>query len=132
MPLTNPDYYYISSLLCEEERMVRQTVRDFVDTEIIPIIEWIGARRKIFNIHLRNIKGGWNNFQEVYPDNGEMDFVQVMRTLREVGYDGMVMPDHVPQHEAPGASAQAFAFSYGYIKALLQTVYGYHAVSPTA
>ncbi len=101
-------------------------------TEIIPIIEWIGARRKIFNIHLRNIKGGWNNFQEVYPDNGEMDFVQVMRTLREVGYDGMVMPDHVPQHEAPGASEQAFAFSYGYIKALLQTVYGYHAVSPTA
>ena len=44
----------------------------------------------------------------------------------------MVMPDHVPQHEAPGAREQAFAFSYGYIKALLQTVYGYHAVSPTA
>lgn len=39
MPLTNPDYYDISSLLSEEERMVRQTVRDFVDAEIIPIIE---------------------------------------------------------------------------------------------
>lgn len=39
MPLTNPDYYDISSLLSEEERMVRQTVRDFVDDEILPIIE---------------------------------------------------------------------------------------------
>jgi glutaryl-CoA dehydrogenase len=39
MPLTNPDYYDISSLLSEEERMVKQTVRDFVDAEILPIIE---------------------------------------------------------------------------------------------
>jgi mannonate dehydratase len=60
-------------------------------TEIFPILEWIGERKQIFNVHLRNIKGGWNHFQEVYPDNGDMNFVQVMRTLQEVGYDGMVM-----------------------------------------
>ncbi len=29
------------------------------DTEIHPIIEWTGARKQIFNIHYRNIKGGW-------------------------------------------------------------------------
>ena len=39
MPITNPDYYDISSLLSEEERMVRDTVRSFVDEEILPIIE---------------------------------------------------------------------------------------------
>ena len=43
-------------------------------TEIIPIIKWVGERKQIFNIHLRNIKGGWNNFQEVYPDNGGHGF----------------------------------------------------------
>lgn len=91
-------------------------------TEILPIIKWIGERNKIFNIHLRNIKGGWNNFQEVYPDNGEMDFVEVVRALRDVGYNGMLMPDHVPQHPAPGSGLQAFAFAYGYIKALLQVL----------
>jgi len=96
-------------------------------TEIIPIIEWIGARRQIFNIHLRNIKGGWNDFQEVYPDNGDMDFVEVVRTLRKVGYDGMLMPDHVPQHEADGARDQGFAFAYGHTKAILQMVYGWNA-----
>ena len=42
-------------------------------TEIIPIVEWLGRRGQIFNIHMRNIKGGWNHFQEVWPDNGEMD-----------------------------------------------------------
>lgn len=89
-------------------------------TEILDLIHWIGERNQIFNIHMRNIKGGWNDFQEVYPDNGDMNFVQVIRALRDVGYDGMVMPDHVPQHPAPGSDEQAFAFAYGYIRALIQ------------
>ncbi|WP_028665735.1 mannonate dehydratase [Runella zeae] len=91
-------------------------------TEILPIIKWVGERNQIFNVHLRNIKGGWNNFQEVYPDNGDMNFVQVIRALRDVGYSGMVMPDHVPTHPDPNSSLQAFSFCYGYIKGLLQTV----------
>jgi mannonate dehydratase len=63
-------------------------------TEIFPILEYLGSRNQIVNVHLRNIKGGWGYFEEVYPDNGDMNFVEVMRTLRDVGYDGMVMPDH--------------------------------------
>lgn len=39
MPITNPDYYDISSMLSDEERLVRSTVRSFVDDEILPIIE---------------------------------------------------------------------------------------------
>ncbi len=90
--------------------------------EIIPIIEWVGARKQIFNIHLRNIKGGWNDFMEVYPDNGDMDFLQVIRALRDVGFDGMVMPDHVPSHDDDPRRDQAFSFAYGYIIALIQAV----------
>lgn len=37
--ITIPDYYNIDSLLSEEERLIRDTVRSFVDSEIIPIIE---------------------------------------------------------------------------------------------
>ncbi len=91
-------------------------------TEILPIIKWVGERNQIFNIHLRNIKGGFDYFQEVYPDNGDMDFYQVIRALRDVGYPYSVMPDHVPHHPDPESSNQAFSFAYGYIKALLQAV----------
>lgn len=91
-------------------------------TEIIPIVKWVGARKQIFNIHLRNIKGGFDNFMEVYPDNGDMDFFEVIKTLRDVDYPYMVMPDHVPHHNDPASTQQAFAFAYGYIKAMLQAV----------
>jgi len=91
-------------------------------TEILPIIDWVGDRKQIFNIHLRNIKGGWNNFKEVYPDNGDMDFAQIIRALKDVGYDGMVMPDHIPQHDDPASGLQGHAFAFGYIKALIDVI----------
>ncbi len=91
-------------------------------TEILPIIRWVGDRKQIFNVHLRNIKGGWNDFQEVYPDNGDMDFALIIRALRDVGYDGMVMPDHIPYHEDPASGLQGRAFAFGYIKALIDVI----------
>ena len=45
------DYMDIDSLFSEEELMVRQTVRDFVDDEIIPIIEEANRNEK-FPMHL--------------------------------------------------------------------------------
>lgn len=91
-------------------------------TEILPVIGWVGDRKQIFNIHLRNIRGGWNNFQEVYPDNGDLDMAQIIRELKNVGYDGMVMPDHTPRHDDPAAALQGHAFSFGYLKALIDVI----------
>jgi glutaryl-CoA dehydrogenase len=39
MPIITPDYFDIDGLLSAEERMVRDTVRGFVDEEVLPIIE---------------------------------------------------------------------------------------------
>ena len=92
-------------------------------SEILPIIKWVGDRKQIFCVHLRNIKGGFNHFMEVYPDNGDMDLLQVIRALRDVDYTGMVMPDHVPFHDDPNSRLQAYAFAFGYIKALIHSAY---------
>jgi len=90
--------------------------------EIHDVIRWFGSRDKIFNIHFRNIRGRRDDFQEVFPDEGDMDMVAVMRTLKQVGYPYMVMPDHMPRHDDDPRQDQAFAFGYGYIKALIQAV----------
>ncbi len=34
-----------------------------------------------------------------FPDNGDVDFIRAIRAYKEVGYDGMLMPDHVPKTE---------------------------------
>jgi glutaryl-CoA dehydrogenase len=38
-PFTALDYYRVDELYTDEERLVRDTVRDFVDAEVLPIIE---------------------------------------------------------------------------------------------
>ena len=87
---------------------------------VLPIVQYLGERGKIYQIHMRNIRGGLHNFEEVYPDEGEMDFFQVMRILRDVQFAGSICPDHMPRHPDDPGSLQSFAFGYGYIKALIQ------------
>ena len=48
--------------------------------------------------------------------------VRAMRVYQEVGYDGMMMPDHVPRIEGDANELQGFAFALGYIKALIASV----------
>jgi hypothetical protein len=86
--------------------------------EIFDVIRYFGARGKIFNVHFRNIKGGFLNFQETFPDDGDVNMIRAMRVYKEVGYDGMLMPDHVPVIDGDAGGKQAFAYAYGYIQAL--------------
>jgi mannonate dehydratase len=48
--------------------------------------------------------------------------LQAMRVYKEVGFDGMMMPDHVPSITGDTRGAQGFAFTFGYIKALIAAV----------
>jgi mannonate dehydratase len=88
--------------------------------QIYDVIRYFGSRGKIFNVHFRNIRGGFLKFEETFPDNGDVDMPRALRTYREVGYDGMVMPDHVPQIQGDERGQKAFAYCFGYIQALLQ------------
>jgi mannonate dehydratase len=90
--------------------------------QIFDVIRYFGTRRKIFNVHFRNISGGFLNFRETFIDDGDVDMLKAMRVYKEVGYDGMIMPDHVPSIEGDTGNAQGFAFALGYIKALIAAV----------
>ena len=91
-------------------------------TEILPIVQYLGQRGKIHQVHMRNIRGGLHNFYEVFPDEGEMDFLKIMRILRDTQFSGSICPDHMPSHPDDPGGLQAFAFGYGYIKGLIQRV----------
>jgi mannonate dehydratase len=91
--------------------------------QIYDVIRYFGERKKIFNVHFRNIKGHFLKFQETFPDDGDVDMIRAMRVYKEVGYDGMIMPDHAPRIAGDTGARQAFAFEFGYIAALIQLMY---------
>jgi len=90
--------------------------------QIFDVIRYFGTRKKIFNVHFRNISGGFLNFRETFIDDGDVDMLKAMRVYKEIGYDGMMMPDHVPSIEGDTSNLQGFAFAFGYIKALIAAV----------
>lgn len=91
-------------------------------SEIYNVIRYFGTRNKIFNVHFRNIRGHRNDFVEVYPDEGDVNLVKAIRVYKEVGYPYMLMPDHVPVAPGDANGLQSFAFCYGYIRGLLQSL----------
>lgn len=90
--------------------------------EIFDVIRYFGERKKIFNVHFRNIKGGLGKFVEVFPDEGDVNMIRALKVYKDVGYEYMIMPDHVPQIAGPNPREVGFAYTFGYIHAALQAV----------
>ena len=89
--------------------------------EVPEAIRHFGARGKIFMVHFRNIRGGYLNFEEVFPDEGDVDMYQCIKLYRELGYRGMVLPDHVPHSAVDTAwGHRQRSFCLGYTRALIQ------------
>ncbi|MEK7675061.1 MAG: mannonate dehydratase [Verrucomicrobiota bacterium] len=75
---------------------------------------------KLWKIHFRNVSAPIPYFVETFVDNGYTDMLKLMKTLHEVDFRGAVIADHVPG--MVGGSRTGWAYSIGYIKALLASV----------
>jgi mannonate dehydratase len=85
----------------------------------VEAVRAFGAKKKIFKVHFRNVSSPLPKFRETFVDNGYMDMYQVMKALREVNFDGIVIPDHVPGGGYPAANN---SYTVGYMKALRDRV----------
>lgn len=91
--------------------------------DIEAAIRSLGCRGHILQVHLRNIDRPLPDFRETFPDNGYLDMPALVRALAEVGFSGMIVPDHVPKPEGSEASAQtAEGYALGYIRGLIDAV----------
>ena len=89
-------------------------------TEVLEAIRRFGGQRKIFMVHFRNIVGGFGDFVEVYPDNGDVDMLAAAHAYHEVGFQGMLCPDHVPRSDVDPGGERQFAFCLGFTRAAIQ------------
>ncbi len=91
--------------------------------QVYEAIRYFGSRKKIFWVHFRNIRGGLRKFEETFPDEGDIDMAKTLRAYKKVGYNGVLVPDHVPRSDLDTPLGHhARAFCLGYIKALIQAV----------
>jgi mannonate dehydratase len=94
--------------------------------DICDDIRFYGRKGWIFHTHLRNVKGQiptFGGYQEVAMDDGDMDMLEVLEALQEVGFDGGLQLDHMPTFDADGDNRMiAWAYTVGYVRALLASL----------
>lgn len=91
--------------------------------DVVQAIHEFGSRGHIYQVHFRNINSNLPDFHETFPDNGYLNMYKIMRALGDVNFNGMVVPDHVPQcKDSEGGPRAGEAFIFGYIRALIQAV----------
>jgi mannonate dehydratase len=108
---------------CHGFNFCQGTIAEMSDDPTRTVLEAIhefGENAKIFMVHFRNIKGGYLNFCETFPDDGSVDMPACIRAYRSVGYQGILCPDHVPLSDLDPARERFFAFALGYTKGLIQ------------
>jgi mannonate dehydratase len=79
-------------------------------------------------VHFRDVRGTPEKYVETVHDDGKTDMLACMRAYRDIGFDGVCRPDHVPTmdgdtNDAPGYSIIGRLFALGYIRGLQQAVY---------
>nr|WP_263327704.1 mannonate dehydratase [Neobacillus sp. Marseille-Q6967] len=107
---------------------------------VLDEINHYGRKGRLFLIHFRNVRGSLATtkaFEEALLDDGDLNMFKILLELKKVGFDGCINPDHVPimegdlpdtdakwSHSNVGWSSSSigFAYSVGYIKALLKAL----------
>ena len=98
-------------------------------TDDLPsVIRHFGKQEKIFFVHFRDVRGTPEKFEETFHDEGKTNMLECMKAYRDINFNGVLRPDHVPTMEGdsndnPAYSAVGRLFAIGYIKGLRQAVY---------
>lgn len=84
--------------------------------------------KKISFVHFRDVAGEPTRFEETWHDAGKTDMLACMLAYRDIGFDGVLRPDHVPtvagdDNDHAGYSAYGRLYAIGYIQGLREAVY---------
>lgn len=92
--------------------------------DIHEVIEYFGERDKITYVHFQTVSGPLPKFNEIFVDqDGYYDPEAALQHLHDVGFDGMIIPGHVPKLVDDGAwNERGRAFTVGYLRGILNTI----------
>ena len=84
-------------------------------------IRTLGPTGTILHVHFRNVRGHVDEpegYEEVAIDEGELDMLAVLESLQDIGYEGVLQVDHLPEIDGDDGR-QSAAHAVGYIRGLM-------------
>lgn len=78
-------------------------------------IRYLGKEKKLFKLHVRNVTAPLSapgGFNETFPDAGYYNLVNVLKTLDEINFDGVIMNDHLIDMVGGHYTCEAYFTAY--------------------
>ena len=87
------------------------------------VIRYFGERDELFYVHFRDVDETVPRFNETFVDQGNYDAYEIMKLFDEVGFEGLIIPDHVPHIEGDTDwEHRGRAHAVGYLNGLLAAI----------
>lgn len=89
--------------------------------DVIKVIEYFGPRDEITYVHFRDVAGTVPRFHETFIDEPSSNYDEwaVIRAFDDVGFTGVMIPDHVPTTSCDDPWAAGRGYTVGYLKGML-------------
>jgi mannonate dehydratase len=96
------------------------TLAEMTEGDVYEVTDHYSKQGSIAYVHFRNVVGKVPTYRESFVDDGDVDLLRILRILKQNGYEGVLVPDHVPQMSCDAPWHAGMAFALGYMKAALQ------------
>ena len=128
--ITSPDAYdRVLGLVPSEYNGITFCQGNFkaMGVDIVENIHHFGGQGKIAFAHFRDLHGQVPTFSEAFHDDGETDMAACVRAYRDVGFKGVIRPDHTPtfaidNEVSGGYNFLGRLFAVGYMKGLIHGI----------
>ena len=98
------------------------SIAEMTEGDIYEATDTYTQQNRVAYIHFRNVVGKVPHYREVFVDEGDIDMVRILKTLKKNNFQGVLIPDHTPQMTCPGPWYAGMAYAMGYIKAALNLI----------
>lgn len=85
------------------------------------------ADRIVF-VHIRDVRksagegAAGTGYDEVFPGTGELNFRSILSALKQIGYSGVLCPEHFPPIPGDANDAAATTYAVGYLRGVLDSL----------
>jgi mannonate dehydratase len=96
-------------------------------SELSGLIHHFGQQNRLFFVHLRDIRGTAESFEEVFHDEATEELMETLKECHKAGFNGPLRCDHVPTmagetNDQPGYGTLGRLFADGYIMGMMDTL----------
>ncbi len=98
------------------------SIQEMTEGNIYESIQRYGSSKKIGYVHFRNVVGKVPHYNEVFIDEGDINMIKALQTLKSTNFDGVLIPDHTPEMGVEASWYTGMAYALGYMKCALQCV----------